>query len=343
MDWLPPSREFRARLAAAKAVEDPSDRLGALSRLAGERLSYLETIQLDAALSATPQVRDAGFEPLRLALLGGSTVDHLLAGIRVAGLRRGLRIEGYVAGYAQHRQVLFDPNSPLQDVKPEVVLISLGARELVGATPIGATSEEADALVTAAIEDMRSLWHKARERFGCTVVQQSLLDHHEPIFGSLDAIVPGAPTRLVSRINVAAADAAYAEGVLWLDVARASARDGLNAWFDVNRWLQAKMEIAPQAAMMYGELTARLIAAARGKYKKCLVLDLDNTLWGGVIGDDNVAGMDHCRKLASQSMRDVSTLVDDEQTRMGASYRGGRRRHCTVHGSAAVSGAVMNV
>ena len=82
----------------------------------------------------------------------------------------------------------------------------------------------------------------------------------------------------------------YADGAS-LDVARASARDGLDAWFDVNRWLQAKMEIAPQAAMMYGELTARLIAAARGKYKKCLVLDLDNTLWGGVIGDDGIEGI----------------------------------------------------
>jgi FkbH-like protein len=51
------------------------------------------------------------------------------------------------------------------------------------------------------------------------------------------------------------------------------------------------MEIAPQAAMMYGELTARLIAAARGKYKKCLVLDLDNTLWGGVVGDDGIEGI----------------------------------------------------
>src|SRR5262249_1802415 len=61
--------------------------------------------------------------------------------------------------------------------------------------------------------------------------------------------------------------------------------------FDQVRWLQAKMEIGPQAAPLYGDLVARLIAAARGKSKKCLVLDLDNTLWGGVIGDDGVEGI----------------------------------------------------
>src|SRR5262249_55868537 len=80
-------------------------------------------------------------------------------------------------------------------------------------------------------------------------------------------------------------------GVLLLDVARASERDGLDAWFDVTRWLQGKLEIAPTASPAYGELLVRIIAAQRGLSKKCLVLDLDNTLWGGVIGDDGLEGI----------------------------------------------------
>jgi FkbH-like protein len=51
------------------------------------------------------------------------------------------------------------------------------------------------------------------------------------------------------------------------------------------------MEIAPQAASSYGELVARVVAAQRGLSKKCLVLDLDNTLWGGVVGDDGSEGI----------------------------------------------------
>ena len=79
--------------------------------------------------------------------------------------------------------------------------------------------------------------------------------------------------------------------MLLLDVASASERDGIDAWFDIARWLQAKMEIAPQAAPLYGDLVARIAAAERGLSKKCLVLDLDNTLWGGVIGDDGLEGI----------------------------------------------------
>ena len=76
-----------------------------------------------------------------------------------------------------------------------------------------------------------------------------------------------------------------------LDIARASTRSGIDAWFDITRWLQGKIEIAPQAASLYGELVVRLIGAQRGTSKKCLVLDLDNTLWGGVVGDDGLDGI----------------------------------------------------
>jgi FkbH-like protein len=86
-------------------------------------------------------------------------------------------------------------------------------------------------------------------------------------------------------------EAAARDGVLILDVARASQRDGVDAWFDVGRWLQGKLEIAPQAAPLYGDLAVRILAAERGLSKKCLVLDLDNTLWGGVIGDDGLDGI----------------------------------------------------
>ena len=170
------------------------------------------------------------------------------------------------------------------------MLLALASRDFLGAVPLAASAEAADAAVAAAVADLRALWARARG-LGALVIQQTFLDLEPPLFGGLDAAVPGAPARLVQRLNAALTDAAAAEGVLLLDLARVAARDGLDAWHDPVRWLQARMEIAPQAGPMYGELVARLVAAARGKSRKCLVLDLDNTLWGGVIGDDGLAGI----------------------------------------------------
>ena len=70
-----------------------------------------------------------------------------------------------------------------------------------------------------------------------------------------------------------------------------AARDGLAAWHDGGLWLRAKQEITPAAAPLYGDLAMRIVAAKLGRSHKCLVLDLDNTLWGGVIGDDGMDGI----------------------------------------------------
>lgn len=291
MDWLPSSQEFRARFAAIDVLTDVHGRLEGLADLAKTKLSFLETVQIDSALSKTAPSEAPNFDRIRLAVLAGSTVEHLLPSIRVAGLRHRLRIETYAAGYQQYRQELLDAMSPLHEFRPDTILFSLTAKEFIGAVPIAASSEEADLALRGAVQELRSMWKQAQDGLGARVIQQSFLDVEDALFGGLDAIVPGARARLIARLNSTLADSAFSDGVLWLDVTRVSARNGLDTWFDVGRWLQAKMEIGPRAVPLYADLVARLIAAARGKSKKCLVLDLDNTLWGGVVGDDGVEGI----------------------------------------------------
>lgn len=291
MNWLPVASDFRARLRAAAALADAGERVASLAALARHRLGYLETIQLDRALGAAARTPIEGYARIRLALLSACTVDHLVPSIRVAGLRHGLLFDVHLGSYAQYRQEILDPASDLQRFAPEIVVLSLSAREFIADVPLAAGEAEAERAVARAIDEVRALWRAARGRFRATIVQQTLLDVAEPVFGSYDALVPAAPSRLIARLNEGLVRAAGEEGVLLLDVARAAARDGIDNWFDVGRWLQGKLEIAPAAAPRYGELLARLIAAARGRSRKCLVLDLDNTLWGGVVGDVGVAGI----------------------------------------------------
>ncbi|MBL8538584.1 MAG: HAD family hydrolase [Hyphomonadaceae bacterium] len=290
MKWLPEAGpDFREHLAAALQAASDGERLNRLSQLARTQLSHLQIIQLDSALSKI--VTSEGFERVKLALLGSATMDHLAPALRIAGLRWGVRFEVYVAPYGQYRQELHHPDGALSRFAPDNIVLQLSAKELVGAIPLASSKIVADDAVATVCRDVSGLWGLARERFGATVIQQSVLDLNASLFGNHDAIVEGAPRRLVSRVNAALQDACAEAGVLWLDIERAAAQDGLDRWFDPLRWLQAKMEISPNAAARFGELVARLVAAQRGKSKKCLVLDLDNTLWGGVIGDDGVDGI----------------------------------------------------
>ncbi len=291
MHLLPSPLDFAERLRDARAATQPQDRIERLRALAQFRLGFLETIQLDSALVRTAASGATGMTRVRLAILGNCTIDHLLPAIRVAGLRRRLLIEVYAGSFGQCRQELLDPPAGLRDFRPDVVLLSLTAREAIARMPLGATPGEADDIVVSTIAELRALWRHARDAFSPTIIQQTFLDVSEPVFGDFDRLVPGAPARVVARLNEQVSDAAAQDGVLLLDVARASARDGIDAWFDVARWLQGKIEIAPQSAQRYGDMVARIIGAQRGSSRKCLVLDLDNTLWGGVIGDDGVDGI----------------------------------------------------
>jgi FkbH-like protein len=291
MSWLPIAPDFRGDLRESLDASEPTECLDHLASLADYRLGFLETVQLDRALGRLDLKEAPGFLPVRLAMLASSTVDQLMPAIRVAGLRRRLLIHLRKGAYGQYRQDLLDPASFLHQFAPQIVLFSLTAREAIASIPLTATMAEVDEAIAKHIGELRSLWRKAREICNASIIQQTFLNVATSLFGSYDRFVPGAPTRVVALLNDRLCEAAAQDGVLLLDVARASERDGIDDWFDAGRWLQGKLEIAPQAASLYGDMVARILAAQRGLSKKCLVLDLDNTLWGGVIGDDGLEGI----------------------------------------------------
>jgi FkbH-like protein len=291
MSWLPKAPDFRADLKRALEIPNSDQYFTSLAALAQYRLGHLETLQLDRALGRLTSRPESGFTGVRLAILSSATVDHLLPAIRVAGLRRRLMIEVHTGAYGQYRQDLLDINSSLYQFAPQFVLLSITARDGIAGVPLTATTAQVDEAVTRSIGELRLLWRKAQDSFNATVIQQTFLDISEPLFGSYDRLVPGSPMRVITQLNDQLTNAAAQDGVLLLDAARASAHDGLDAWYDTGRWLQGKLEISPEAAPFYGDMVSRVVAAQRGLSKKCLVFDLDNTLWGGVVGDDGVEGI----------------------------------------------------
>ena len=108
--------------------------------------------------------------------------------------------------------------------------------------------------------------------------------------GSFDFRLPGTTRWLVDRFNRALADDLGDEELL-LDVAAIAETVGLENWHNPTQWNLAKLSFDEYLAPLYADHVCRLIGALRGKSRRCLVLDLDNTLWGGVIGDDGVEGI----------------------------------------------------
>ena len=262
-------------------------------QFSGWRVDLLKANRLDRLVqSVFPRPPKAlSTKPIRLAVLGSSTVDHLLPGIRLARLRRNLWVETRVGDYGQYQQELLDPGSTLHDFAPDAILFAFDAAHLFGAADPAMTAAQAEAALERTAARISSLWRMARERFGCHIIQQTILPVFPTLAGSNEHRLPGSPASLVNRMNGRLRTMADEEGADLLAIDTAALRVGLASLYDPMLWHRAKQEISPAAAPLYGDLVGRLLAARQGLSFKCLVLDLDNTLWGGVIGDDGLDGI----------------------------------------------------
>jgi HAD superfamily phosphatase (TIGR01681 family) len=228
---------------------------------------------------------------IRLAVLASSTVDHLLPALRIGALRRGMWMQTYTCSYGQYRQDLLDQTAPLHAFSPDTVLFTLDAWHLAGRVSLYATAAVVAGQIAQILDDLCGLWRRAREAFQCQILQQTVLPVFPALLGNNEHRLPTSAQWIVQQVNEQLRCRAEAESVDLLGIDTHMVRDGIGAWHDPGLWYRAKQEVHPAAAPVYGDLVARLIAARRGRSFKCLALDLDNTLWGGVIGDDGLDGI----------------------------------------------------
>ncbi len=291
LHWLPTIPDWRARLRALGGAPDTA--WNEAVALANARLNFVLTNALDETVRRAFPVQPAGLatKPVRLAVLGSATLTHLLPAIRVAGLRRGIWIDTYENDFGQYAQELSDPDSELYAFKPTAVLLSLDGYHLAAGVTAGLDAAGADAALDELKDRIRVTWRQAREAFRCPVIQQTALPVHPSVLGNNEHRLPGSRVRFLARLNEALREMADAEGVDLLAVDDYAARSGIERWHDQALWHRSKQEISPVAAPLYGDLVGRLLAAKQGRSFKCLVMDLDNTMWGGVIGDDGMEGI----------------------------------------------------
>jgi FkbH-like protein len=230
--------------------------------------------------------------PVKVAILGGSTTVEVKNMLEVFLLAHGIEPSFFESGYGRFREEILFDNPDLLRFKPDVVFIHTTWRN-ISAFPDLTENEEAVAVrVRREMDRFTVLWEKIRSRFDALIIQNNFdLPRLRPL-GNLEASEAYGRINFVMRLN--AEFAAYARAnsrFLINDILFQCAEEGLDAWHGSTYWYNFHMAVSPSATVTLARNVAGIVKSAYGKSKKCLVLDLDNTLWGGVIGDDGMQGI----------------------------------------------------
>lgn len=282
--WLPAAPDdFRQR---RRALLEKSGPLGQELRfLATHRLSESQLTQFAQTIGDL-RARQADLSPLlpfRLGLIGNGTLDLLAPLLVASAARQGIALEVVQTAYGQAMQEAMSPESGINTARCDAVLLALDYRALPG---LGSPSSVDDAL--AFIGGLREGF---RRNGGAISLVQTFAPPAEALFGHIDRLLDASPRGALDRINTQLARSVADSDDVLLDVAALAELVGLANWHSPQQWNMAKLPFDAAYAPLYADHVARLIAAIKGKSRRVLILDLDNTVWGGVIGDDGLEGI----------------------------------------------------
>lgn len=230
-----------------------------------------------------------GLKPFRLAVLANHTFDIGTA-LGVECARRGLALHLYEAGYDQYRQELLNPGGGMDAFNPDAVLVALNLESTFPGISAASCSAAA-ALPTPSewAESFCAVLTSYRER---SQVPLFVLEFVPPPH-DMDGILGGGGLfGWTMQLNAALREAAAGvPSVHVIHTAKLACSSNLPEWRDSRMWLLARAGINPRKFPLLASRIARSLAALTRPPAKCLVLDLDNTLWGGVLGDAGADGI----------------------------------------------------
>ena len=309
LQWLPRApREFSQRLKALPNSDGPLGR--ELQALALHALDLNQLTKLAKVIGkAHAEAKSAGksldpLVPFRMAVLSNSTIDLIVPALVASGARHGIALEVIQPSYDQVAQEALTPDSKVNSSKPDAVLLALDHRALPLKLSLG-NSEASFATVQGVMGYLQALRNGIKANSNAVCIFQTFAPPPETLFGSLDRALPGTLRNLIDSINRELAEYVLGSGDVLLDVAGLAETVGLADWHNTQLWNMAKFSFSDELIPLYADHVARTVAAIRGKSAKVLILDLDNTVWGGVIGDDGLEGI----KVAQGDVRGEAHLA----------------------------------
>ena len=222
----------------------------------------------------------------RIAVLGTSTTSLVTKVLRILCFRDLVQATFYEGVYGAIEQEILDPRSGLVSFRPDIVFLVLNWRDL----RLPPVCSDEPQFVSAIVHRFADLWKRLGTSLQCHVVQHTFDYPVLESYGELASSLVGGRTRMIELVNRALREA-HPPFVSFLDSAGVQREVGHRAWADPFQWHHYRQHPGTEALPALAEVQVAHIRAVLGLTRKVLITDLDNTLWGGVIGEDGIDGI----------------------------------------------------
>jgi FkbH-like protein len=255
------------------------------------------------------------FVPYRLAVLRSFTLEPLIPLLRAAGLLAGFDLTVHVGDFNSYAQEALDSQSTLYQFEADAVILAVQTRDIapdLWERYSDLTEEECKTAAHRVRQDFADVIHGFRAHSKAHLIIHDLELPAIPSQGILDSQALDGQSAVIHRLNQELRELARAHpGVYVLDYNSLVARHGRISWHDERKWLTVRMPIASAHLIRLTEEWLRFLHPLSGKVAKALVVDLDNTLWGGIIGEDGMDGIKIGSDHPGAAYRDLQRAMLD--------------------------------
>ena len=226
-----------------------------------------------------------------IAILGGSTTTEITQVLELFLLNHGIEPVFYESGFAQYWQDAMY-SEELRSFTPNIIFIHTTVRNINVWPSLRDNRENIDSMLNEQISHFTVMWDKLARDYSCPIIQNNFERPLFRLFGNKDISDFHGRSNYVSRLNQAFYEYSQENSDFYInDIEFLSSFYGLDKWNDTSHWYLYKYALSVSAIPQLAFSVANIIKSIYGMNKKAIVLDLDDTLWGGVIGDDGIDGI----------------------------------------------------
>lgn len=288
--------DVKALRAEADALIAAGDAPGASARLKAIWRASSDPATAGFVAGRFDKIKDKlTLAPARVAFLRSMTVEPLVPMLRAGAFCAGISLDAHVCDFGTYVQDILNVGGPMYASDPTVIVLAVQARDLVPELWTGfvdLTPQQVDEVCDRAIASFRTWVETLRKNTKAHIILHNLERPSVPAMGVFDRLNERSQVEAIEMINAGISAVARSKSNVYvLDYDRLLAGRGLDRVQDERKWLTVRMPLRADEMGTLAREWLRFLHPVCGKTCKALVLDLDNTLWGGVIGEDGMDGI----------------------------------------------------